>query len=169
MLHTAPLHGLNHQIAGPKAAPGRPGATIARLSKRCMQNPAEEQRRTLDCCRIGRYYGPHRLRRRNRACTASRFSSYFGDWAPRAAIPRHHPPMKRACREFWICGCWCWVEPSSSTEARCNRSRRCPLPGIIRDRHHSVLPQNTVDRRKSPVTLTTAPASFIRDLNMHPS
>ena len=43
MLHTAPLHGLNHQIAGPKAAPGRPGATIARLSKRCMQNPAEEQ------------------------------------------------------------------------------------------------------------------------------
>ena len=30
--HTAPLHGMSHQITGPKAAPCRPGATIARLS-----------------------------------------------------------------------------------------------------------------------------------------
>src|SRR5215469_11546691 len=30
MLHTAPIRGVSHQIAGPKTAPCRPGATIAR-------------------------------------------------------------------------------------------------------------------------------------------
>src|SRR6516162_5310395 len=48
-------HGVSHQITGRKTAPCRPGATIARLSKRCMQI-RPRTRRNLDCCRIGRYY-----------------------------------------------------------------------------------------------------------------
>src|SRR6516165_12444463 len=41
-LHTAALHGVSHQIAGPKTAPCRPGANEARLSN-LVANPAEEQ------------------------------------------------------------------------------------------------------------------------------
>ena len=51
-LHTAPLHGVSHQIAGPKTTPCRPGAAIARLSSNGMLLiEREETRMEVSCFR----------------------------------------------------------------------------------------------------------------------
>jgi len=61
-LHSAPLHGVSHQIAGPKNASCRPGRPIARLSNVVCKS-RRRARRNLDSSRIGRYYEPfYRLR-----------------------------------------------------------------------------------------------------------
>ena len=59
MLHTAPLHGVSHHITGPKTAPYRADATIARLANVVCES-RRRARRNLDGCesrlRQGAYY-----------------------------------------------------------------------------------------------------------------
>src|SRR5215469_18527716 len=119
-LHTAPLHGVSHQITGPKTAPCRPGANDSTTFKRCVQIPPKS-RRNLDCCHIGRYYEPHIIKGRPfmrrvpgnlsiRACGPRSFMKELERCDSSFAAPsrlfsgRRNCPVVLSTLSFWACG-----------------------------------------------------------------
>src|SRR5215469_486084 len=121
--HTAPAHGVSHQIAGPKTAPRRPGTNDCTTFKRCCKS-RRRARRNLDCCRIGSYYEPfYRLRDATRLrlhfCRILPRSLYL--WVITSASRKQNLPHHSCLR------CPCTSPPGDTRTAAVSSS---PLPPV---------------------------------------